>query len=70
MSLTHAEVLSIEKWSKEGNLLGRTLELVREELPQEPIHSNLHRNHDCRKCKLCYVYSIMAIFEQPLVLRV
>lgn len=35
MSLTNAEVLEVNKWKKEGNLLGKSLEVIREELLRE-----------------------------------
>lgn len=35
MSLTHAEVLDVKKWNSEGNLLGRSLESIRQDLLQE-----------------------------------
>lgn len=35
MPLTNPDVLNINKWNAEGNLLGKTLELIREELIQQ-----------------------------------
>lgn len=36
MPLTSPDVLDVDKWKEEGNLLGKTLELIREEMLQQP----------------------------------